>query len=315
MAAPIPPLVIPAAATLTVVDGLLQIRHQGDIVLDQGLGPRISLIQSGGDVVLRLPTTTGSVLANGTLRITGAVDADTLRAREIILGDQPVRARAIIATERLTIGAAHLTVETIVAPEIRLHPEIAGRVLLLEHRDPLGPHNLQGALRLPQFAARHPDAVRFLQERGLPHLARLIEQRQAESAPRPDAAVTRPEPPRADPPRPPPVARTVAPATGRSARERWFPLDQPPIASAELPERELSRVQSAVSRMLSAYGDDPPAEVETLAVLVDQRRWPELAGNLEAIWLSLIRRHTQGGQPLAPAAAFTAHLLHAVLER
>jgi hypothetical protein len=85
--------------------------------------------------------------------------------------------------------------------------------------------------------------------------------------------------------------------------------------TASIAERELPRLQSAVHRMVAAYGDDAPPEVETMAVLVDQRRWPELAGNLESLWLSLLRRHTRPGPPLAPSAAFTAHLLNAVLER
>src|SRR5690606_32563824 len=101
---------------LEFTDDTLSIRYDGDVRLETTLGRQIGEIHADGDIILDLPLIKGTISAGGTLSLDAEIDADVLHAREITIGRQKVKATAISATERITIGAAILAVDCIIAP-------------------------------------------------------------------------------------------------------------------------------------------------------------------------------------------------------
>src|SRR5687767_5500062 len=104
------PFVLPTGVEMELADDRLSIRYDGDVVVEHTFGRTIGEIVAGGDLTVSLERITGTLTAGGTLTLVGDIDATQLHARMIVLGDQKVKCRAITASERITIGAAKLTV-------------------------------------------------------------------------------------------------------------------------------------------------------------------------------------------------------------
>ena len=126
------PFILPRGASMSLSSDRLLLRHDGDMVLEQTLGRQLSRAEATGDITLRLDRTTGTVIAGGVLTVEGPVDGIELRGRRIRIEGVEVRCRAIVATERVEIGAADLAVDVIVAPEIIISPEATGRVTIMD---------------------------------------------------------------------------------------------------------------------------------------------------------------------------------------
>ena len=167
--------VLPADLGLELSKKGFSLDHDGDITLHQTLGRTLERVRSSGDITLELGTTTGVVHADGIVRITGDVDADTIYGREVHLMSDKINARAISASERIVIGEATLKVDILLAPEIQLDSGVRGRVTVIECNGDLPPSRLRGGYTLAEYDEDFGNADAFLEDRGVKPLGEAPE--------------------------------------------------------------------------------------------------------------------------------------------
>ena len=76
---------LPAGVDLSVDDGTLHVRFDGDVTLEQSMGLELGTVEAGGDLHIALERITGSLTAGGTLSLQGAVDASSVHAPDVSL--------------------------------------------------------------------------------------------------------------------------------------------------------------------------------------------------------------------------------------
>lgn len=173
----VPPLVLPAGAEVRIGGNTLVLRHAGDILLEQTFGRRLVRLESDGDVTLRCDRVSGTILAKGRVEVLAEADAEEIRGDVVVLGDVPVRARAIVATSKVVIGAATLTVDVIIAPIVEIHPDATGRVRVVDCDHDIPASRIRGCLSLADYESDFGNVAEFLARRGveplhdLPHPA------------------------------------------------------------------------------------------------------------------------------------------------
>jgi hypothetical protein len=161
------PFILPDGLSLALGGNSLVIRHDGDVVLEQSLGRKLSRVEAGGDLTLRFGPITGVLRAEGKLTIEGDVDAQELRADVIELGPHEIKARSIVARTRVTIGRASLDVDVIVAPEVIIDAEATGRVRIVDCLNERPALRVRGCLSLEEFEQDFGGAGEFLARRGV----------------------------------------------------------------------------------------------------------------------------------------------------
>jgi hypothetical protein len=161
------PFVLPKGTSLAIGGNSLVVRHDGDIVMEQTLGRRLSRVEAGGDLTLRCSPITGVLHAAGVLTTEGDVDAQELRAEVIHIGPGDVRARAIVGTKKVVIGAARLTIDVIVAPHVEISDDARGRVRVVDSLNERPATRVRGCLSLEDYEADFGGAAEFLARRGV----------------------------------------------------------------------------------------------------------------------------------------------------
>lgn len=141
------------------------LRVGGDLRVDHDLGATTlevgGVIEVGGNLtfdVLDLP---------GTVRLAGDLQGRTLRADVIELTGSSINVRGIQARTRVVIGAARLTIDAVIAPEVVIDRGSSGRVTVVESLNELGQVPFKGGFRLADYAEMFGDPAAFLAERGL----------------------------------------------------------------------------------------------------------------------------------------------------
>lgn len=164
----LPPFTLPSSLEIDVSgESGISLRYGGDVVLEQTFNRPIAAIQVGGNLDLAIPMVNGTCVAQGSLTVHGDVNAVRLTGKEVHLHGRRIEARAISASERIVIGPCELDVDVIIAPVIQLHPDVSGRVTILESRNRRGPSQITGARSMGEFEAAHGGAIGFLSERGV----------------------------------------------------------------------------------------------------------------------------------------------------
>src|SRR5690606_14003140 len=256
---------------------------------EQSLGRPLARVDAGGDLTVRLPLVTGRLAAGGRLVVDGKVEAEHLSGRAVHVGAGPVPAKAISATERIVIGAARLTVDVIIAPEIVIDPSATGRVTVIESRNERGPAKIKGGFSLKEYEELFGDATDFLAAREVAPL---------DGAPASEV----------DPLAHEPVGEESEAFVVESADAE---LDGDPPTSDEEVDDPLSlsvedlepvddelhpRLVEALDRITSCYeGHDLPPAVTDLRGLVDRRDYPQLRERITEVWNGLLGFHQQRG--------------------
>ncbi|HHO54135.1 MAG TPA: hypothetical protein ENK18_25510, partial [Deltaproteobacteria bacterium] len=176
-----PRFILPTELKLKLTPEGIDIEYDGDVELEQDLGQSLHKVIASGDLTVKLQRVTGSLQCGGTLRIHGEIDAEHIHGREVVLGRQKVRCTSISANERITVGAASLTVDAIIAPEINLDPKASGRVTVIESDNDRGATKIKGGFSVSDYDDMFGNADEFLAQRGL--------QRLGEAGPAPGRAV------------------------------------------------------------------------------------------------------------------------------
>ncbi|MEM6929096.1 MAG: hypothetical protein AAF602_19315, partial [Myxococcota bacterium] len=188
-----PPFVLPPGVALRLTEKGLHLAYEGDVDLQETPEAGFALVEAGGDLEIRIPQIGANLRAGGTLRVRGDVVGGRLHARHVVLGRQRIDCQAITATESITIGAAHITCDAIIAPVIHLDPKAFGRVTVIESRNERGATKIKGGFSVRDFDDMFGNADEFLATRGLSRLPA-----DAGAAPQrgtPTRAPARPEPP------------------------------------------------------------------------------------------------------------------------
>ncbi len=165
-----PPFVLPPGVALRLTEQGLHLSYDGDIDLQESPETGFALVEAGGDLEVRLPRITGSLRAGGTLRVRGDISGGRLHARHVVLGRQRIDCLAITASESITIGAAHVNCDAIIAPVIQLDPKAFGRVTVIESRNDRGATKIKGGFSLVDYDDMFGNADEFLGTRGLSRL-------------------------------------------------------------------------------------------------------------------------------------------------
>lgn len=285
----LPTCVLPNGVELELTAETMSCSYAGDLVVEMTFGRRLLAARAGGDLHVGLPVVTGALRAHGVLTVEGNIDADTLHGREVHLGRQEVRCRAISATERIIIGASQLTVDILIAPEIVLDPQAQGRVTVLECLNDAGLAKVKGRFTLAEYEEQIGNAKAFLDARGLAPLAEqplgphLVSTDTVELIRTPT-----PAPQRAPTPAPPPPR---VPASGA-----WD-----------------KRVTPLLRRIVACYGADVPAPVSHLRDIATNEDATALHSSLSDLWGKLVDHHQSTGTRPHPAVPHAFRRIHELL--
>ncbi len=143
-------------------DGL---RVGGDLHVHGTLDARV--LEVGGTITVDGRFSFDVLDVAGTIRLAGDVTGKTLIADVVELGTGSVSVRGIQARTRIVIGAARLTVDAIVAPEVILDPGATGRATVIESHNEVARAAIKGGFRLAEVGEMFGTADTFLAERGL----------------------------------------------------------------------------------------------------------------------------------------------------
>lgn len=277
-----PTFVLPAGLELELTDGAMSIRYDGDVRIEDTGGRQIEEIHAGGDLDLKVDKINGRLVAGGTLTLSGDIDAEHLHAREVVLGRQSVRCKAISATQRITIGAADLAVDCIIAPEIILDPKASGRVTVIECHNERGATKIKGGFSLADYDDMFGNAAEFLAERGLEPLG--------EGGP-PLVPAPPVRPLGADLPE----EEDVDDPLSLSIEDIEPLMEQAPADDPESAQLH-AQLTDALERITTCYeGSDLPPAVAELQLLVDQRDYDALRNNITEVWNGLLGFHQKRG--------------------
>lgn len=315
--------VLPSGLTLSVEDGSLSLEFDGDVVLEDTLGHALGSVKAGGDLdvgvavsgatlsaggklVLRGAAAGGSLsagsdlhiqgpandatlTAGGELVIDGDVDEVTMQAARVEIRGGSVKAKAISASETISIGDAKLTVDVLQAPRISLGAGATGRVTVIDARVEPGPSKIKGGFSLQDYEEMFGDAATFLEERGLTPLG------EGDVPSAPASVVVTPDP------EPEPEIEAVEEEIEVEADEETEmlnPDDLEPVDMEELTpineeaEAELRcKLDETLAVIDGCYeGEAPPALVR-LRELVTANDFTGLREDINGIWNDLLKYH------------------------
>ena len=126
----------------------------------------------------------GSITAGGNIQVEGAASGETLHAgrRLSVVGDihlkhmhglvvqfgvQTINGVSISAERKVTLGAATLKLDVIIAPIVQLAAEATGRVTVIECKNERAPAKIKGGFPLSEYEEVMGGSEAFLADRGL----------------------------------------------------------------------------------------------------------------------------------------------------
>ena len=128
---------------------------------------RVPTLTLGGNLSVDGDAELGALSVGGDANFGGNVTGGTIRAQNLTFGGGTVTARGIQGSASVRIGAARLTVDAILAPEVHLDARTSGRVTVVESFNEVGASAIKGGFRLADYAEMFGGAESFLAERGL----------------------------------------------------------------------------------------------------------------------------------------------------
>lgn len=298
-----PAFTLPEGLKLDITAERIAIEYDGDVEIEADLGRRLEGIKCSGDLTVKLAQVTGDLVSGGVLRVMGEIDSGVLHGREVVLGRQTIKCRAISADERIVIGPATISCDVIIAPEINLDPKAQGRVTVIESLNERGATKIKGGFTLGDYEDMFGNSREFLAQRGLAPLVAGGGERVRTPAPTPAPPPKSPTPPSA-------VSRTEAPTASPAKRQEEDTEDplslslddlEPLVEQTDERSRpnddELhQRLSDALGRITACYeGADLPPAVDQLRDLVEHRDYPALRESITEVWNGLLSFHQKRG--------------------
>lgn len=310
---------LPDGLKLSVTEDRIDLEFDGDVEIEQNLGRRLGSVVVSGDLTVTLDVIDGDLRAGGVLRLHGEVDAGNLHAREVVLGKQGVKARAISASEKITIGAATVNADVIIAPEVNIDPKAQGRVTVIESGNDRNATKIKGGFGLADYEDMFGNSAEFLAQRGVAPLGQTPASPPPVATPTPTAppaptrgasASVKPAPPRSTAPPAPARAASAVPQSetaktrGDEEEDTDDPLSlslddlEPLVEQGAKPTNDElhHRLSDALGRITACYeGTDLPPAVMELKDLVEQRDYDALRQNITEVWNGLLGFHQKRG--------------------
>lgn len=270
-------------------------------------------VRGEAQVIIQREAEGGDVVAGGALSVGGKVDAGALSGRDIRLGAHELKAKSIAATRSIEIGAAKLTVDVILAPEVNIAPAATGRVTVIESRNERPPTKIKGGFSLDDYEEMMGGALAFLEERGLSPLG--------------DGPV--PEGPAEEPsrlPEPEPDSDPDAWITGGAPTEevepaaQLEPTDDPislnvdDIEMVEEADESRERLRDALRRLHDAYPGERPPFVATVEGWVAVADYTAISKSLGPLWNDVLDSHASSGTRPHQQVAHAFNLLHLIAQ-
>lgn len=300
---------LPAGVDATVRDGLIHLHYDGDVVLECMGGALVASVRAEGDLTVLAPLAKGDLSAGGKLTLTGSAEVGRLEGEIIEIRGAQIKARAITASKTILIHAAHLTVDVLIAPEIRVDPSADGRVTVIESLGEVGPSKIKGGFSLKEYEEIFGNSLDFLADRGLKPLSQegSASPSAAQAAPKPSAPVT----PAQAPPRAPAevaqrAAEKPAPVTpAKAVKREVVPVeddedddDDPQTLRVEdmepLEDDLFLKLDEALKKIQACYVDIPqPEAVTRLERLIAAREYGQLRVSITEIWNALLKFHQE----------------------
>lgn len=286
------------------------------------------VIAGGGAVRLGGAVEADTIDSGGTIEIKGELRATTVRGDVVELRGGSVSAKGLQGERSVSIGDARVAVDAIVAPEVHLAPKTAGRIMVVECINELGPNAIKGGFRLSDYAEMFGDPSRFLAERGLsapgdapPAAAVTL------SPPAPPAPLPEPEPEvipiaaveiemDADPATPPPMPAPIVVEKERPAPASVF-VEAVPENGHGAPEHPMHRqLADTVQKIVESYNNSelPPA-VERLRGLVDARQYELIRAEITNIWSELLKFHQKKGLRIQHQVTTTFNSVNSLVKK
>lgn len=296
---------LPADIELDLSGDGLVVRYDGDVVLEQTFGRPLAAVEAGGDLTLSLPVVNGTITAGGKLEIAGDVDADTLTGGDIVLTGGTIKARAISASSSITIGAADLKVDVILAPQISMSAGAKGRVTVIESANEREPNKIKGGFSLAEYEELFGDSSGFLAERGVAPLGGAREParpaRAGSSTRGGDDELTEE------------VDESEVEAKTDQGDE--ISLADSDLQVIDEDDELFTRLADAVGKIVACYqNDDAPPSVVELQALVVARDLPGLKANITEVWNGLLGHHQQRGIRLHHQVTHAFNVIHGLLQ-
>ncbi|MCO4745994.1 MAG: polymer-forming cytoskeletal protein [Proteobacteria bacterium] len=246
----------------------------------------------------------GTINATGTVTISGTVEVTKITGRVVEISGATLKAKAISATERITIGPGKLQIDVVVAPEVTFDAGASGRITVIESRNDRGASKIKGGLSASDYEEIMGGADEFLAARGVAPLGaedadatQIPDEVEEPQADEPEAEEPEAEEPAAEEP-----VVDEAPVVDEDfgEEEDEDPLsvsidDLEPIG-ASVDEELLGKLEAAMTKIRSLYkaGDEPPA-VTQLGAYIDSRELDDLRENITGIWNGLLTFHQKKG--------------------
>ncbi len=307
---------LPPGLELDLSGDTLDISFDGDVHIENDLGRPLGRIRAGGDLTVKLARITGDLEAQGEVHLQGEIDAERVHGKTVVLGRQRTKCSTITADQTITIGAADLKVDAIVAPEIRLDPKASGRVTVIESLNERGATKIKGGFSVADYDDMIGDAAEFLAERGIQPLDRSVApvSMGAKAPPAPDDEGISDEA----------TAMTDTPVES-DEEDVEDPLslsldDLEPLMEQALdgatPDEDLhQRLSDGLARITASYdASDLPPAVEELRHLIEEKDYGALRQNITEIWNGLLGFHQKRGIRPHPQVTHAFNLIHGLVQ-
>lgn len=286
----------------------------GPVLLDGQV--KLSQLHARGPITLRGTAEVGSVSSDEAIFTEGRVSAELLRAPTISVTSGDCTAKAIDGGRTITLGEARLTVEIVIAPEVRVAPQATGRVNVIECHNQLAPNGLKGGFGLTEYAEfTGIDPDEFLTRRGV---RRLLPPGEAAAAPAPSPSVDLSEDLitlNSEQDEPEPLQQEVSEADLEPVEQtEELDLDAAHVAAPH--DEYQAQLLDTIDQIASAYdgGEEPPS-ITSLRQMVLGRDYERVRAELTPIWNDLIRFHQKRNLRVAHKVTIKFNALNSLVRK
>ena len=102
---------------------------------------------------------------HGKIQIGGSTKGNIFRAQEIELRGKNNYIKALQSTKHIHIGEGIIESDIMISSQIRLHPQLQGRIMVVDSKESLGPHLVKGCLGMDFLNSFIGDAKTFIKQR------------------------------------------------------------------------------------------------------------------------------------------------------
>lgn len=290
----------------------------GPMLLDGQV--RAKTLHAKGPLTLRGAVEAIEAVSEDSVHVEGRVSAERLRAPLVRVGSGECTAKAIQGLRTVHLGAARLTVEIVIAPQVEVTPQATGRVNVIECRNELAPNGLKGGFGLAEYAEfTGIDADDFLRRRGLSPLGAVA----PELAPVPGSAASQGLDLSEDlitlnsENEEPEASQQDIREADLEPVEHSEELDLDDPAALARPHDEFqAQLLDTVDQIASSYASaEEPPSITALRELVQSRQYDRVRDQLTPLWNDLIRYHQKRNLRVAHKVTIKFNALNTLVRK